>query len=108
MLRPVTAFAAAAALALGLAACTSSYESRIRSSLIDAGLSRSMAGCMADRMADRLSDSQLRSLARLSGMRDRDLGDMRVEDFLRRARTMLDPEVYEVVTRAGLGCAIAG
>jgi hypothetical protein len=75
---------------------------------MDAGLSRPMAGCMADRMVDRLSGSQLRSLSRLAGMRDQDVGDMTIDEFLRRSRALLDPEIFEVVTRAGLGCAIAG
>lgn len=75
---------------------------------MDAGLSRPMASCMADRMVDRLSTSQLRNLSRLAGAGDRDIGDMTIEEFLRRSRALLDPEIYEVVTRAGLGCAIAG
>ena len=99
---------AALAAALTLSACANSYESRIRSSLMDAGLSRSLSDCMAERMVDRLSDRQLQSLARLTGLGGRDIRDMRVQDFLLRARSILDPDVYEVVTRAGLGCAISG
>lgn len=94
--------------ALALGACATSYESRIQANLMDAGLSRPMARCMAERMVDRLSTTQLRSLARLSGLREREIGAMRVDDFLRRTRSLVDAEVYVVMARAGLGCAIAG
>jgi hypothetical protein len=107
-MRHIVLSAAAAAAAVGLAGCASTYESRIRSSLVDAGLSQPMASCMAQRMVDRLSGSQLRSLARLSGLRDRDIGEMRVDEFLSRSRALVDPEVFVVISRAGLGCAIAG
>ncbi|MGF1549335.1 MAG: hypothetical protein ACFBQW_02195 [Sphingomonadaceae bacterium] len=93
---------------LVLAACAASYESRIRSHLMDAGLSRSVADCMAERMVDRLSREQIHDLARLTGMRGRDIGDMRIDEFLGRARTLVDTEIFAVMSRAGLGCAIAG
>jgi hypothetical protein len=98
----------AAAALLALAACAHNYESRIRSNLVDAGLSRSVAGCVAERMVDRLSTRQLDSLARLGRGSNRSLGDMTLNQFLRQYRAALDPEVYEVLTRAGIGCAIAG
>jgi hypothetical protein len=91
-----------------LGGCAVTYEGRIRGNLIEAGLSPSMAGCMAERMANRLSVSQLKSLGRLAGLRSRDIGEMDVEEFLRRSRALLDPKIYAVLTRAGLGCAIAG
>lgn len=97
-----------AMLLVAIGACASGYENRIRTSLTEAGLPRSMAGCMAERLVDQLSDSQLRSIARLAALRDRNVGAMRIDEFLRRARAAVDPEVYVVVTRAGLGCAIAG
>lgn len=97
-----------AASAVALAGCAHSYESRIRSGLMDAGLSRPLAGCVADRMVDRLSTRQLDSIARLSRGSDRNLRDMTIAQFLRHYRAGLDPEVYEVITRAGIGCAIAG
>ncbi|MFN3387809.1 MAG: hypothetical protein ACK40O_02690 [Allosphingosinicella sp.] len=101
-------FLAAAALSLALGACAHSYESRIRSNLMDAGLSRSVAGCVAERMVDRLSRDQLHSIARLGKSTDRNLRDMTLGQFLRHYRAALDPEVYGVMTRAGVGCAIAG
>jgi hypothetical protein len=42
------------AIALALGACATP-ETRIRTALTDAGLSKPIAGCMADRMVDRLS-----------------------------------------------------
>jgi len=99
---------AAAAAALALGGCATAVQPKIRSSLVDAGLSYQMADCMAERMANRLSVGQLRSLGRLRGLAGRDAARMSVQEFLRRARALVDPEVYQVVTSAGLGCAIAG
>jgi hypothetical protein len=93
---------------LTLGACAAAYEARVRTSLVDAGLSPRMAGCMADRMVDRLSRRQLESLGRLAGLRGRDVGAMSIEQFLRRSQALLDPEIYTVLTGAGLGCALAG
>lgn len=93
---------------VALGACATSYESRLRGTFMDAGLSRSVSSCMADRLVDRLTNDQLRSLVRLTGMRDRDVRDMTVEAFLRRSRALVDAEIYAEVTRVGLGCAIAG
>lgn len=91
---------------LALSACATP-ESRIRTALIDAGLSRSVSGCMAQRMVDRLSLGQLQKLSRLSGLRDRRIGDLTVGEFVKQTRALGDPEILAVVTTAGLGCAIA-
>ncbi|WP_332810684.1 hypothetical protein [Sphingomonas sp.] len=94
--------------ALLVAGCATSVESRVESKLIEAGLSRPMASCMAERLVDRLSNDQLRELGGLANLRDRNLGTMTIEQLLRHLRASVDPQVYEVVTRAGIGCAIAG
>lgn len=94
--------------ALLVAGCATSVESRVESKLIEAGLSRPMASCMAERLVDRLSRGQLRELGRLASLRDRNLGTMTIDQLLRHLRASVDPQVYEVVTRAGIGCAIAG
>ena len=52
------------ALALTLTACATP-EQRVRSGLMEAGLSRAMSTCMAARMVDRLSLLQLRRIGRL-------------------------------------------
>ena len=95
---------AAAAL---LAGCAQSYESRIANRLADAGLSRPVADCMAGRMADRLSLVQLKRLSSFGKTLDRDVRDMTLSEISRRFSAIGDPEIVEVVTRAGLGCAIA-
>lgn len=55
---------AVAMLVLSLAACAPAKlaEGRLRSALVDAGLSRGDAACMAHRMTDRLSLAQVRKL----------------------------------------------
>jgi hypothetical protein len=97
--------ATAAALALG--ACATSYETRLRTTFMQAGLSQSVSGCMAERLVDRLSEGQLRSLVRLTGIREREVRSMTVEEFLRRSRALVDASIYVEVTRVGLSCAIA-
>jgi hypothetical protein len=94
--------------ALALVGCAHTYENRIRSNLVEAGLSGSLASCVAERLVDRLSAGQLQSLARLGRDVDRRGRDMTVEQFLRHYRGALDPQVYEVLARTGIGCAIAG
>lgn len=93
---------------IALGACTtSSPETRIRTALLDAGVERPVASCMAERMVDRLSMFQLRKMASLAKMRDRDVRSMTVEQLLRHTRALNDPEILHVVTTAGIGCAIA-
>ena len=91
---------------LALAACATP-ESRVRSALIDAGLSRPVSTCMAQRMVDRLSLGQLQRLSRLSDLSGRRIGELTIGEFLRKTRALGDPRILEVVTTAGLGCAIA-
>jgi hypothetical protein len=67
-----------------------------------------MAGCMAERLVDRLSYAQLRRLGELGGFARHDVRDMRVGELLERTRALQDPEIFGVVSRAALGCAIAG
>jgi len=89
-----------------LAACATP-ETRVRTALLNAGLSKPVASCMAQRMVDRLSLAQLQRLSRLSGLREARIGELPVSDFLKRTRALGDPEILTVVTTAGLGCAIA-
>ena len=58
----------ALALALVLAGCATP-ETRLRSGLQNAGLSKAMSACMAERMVDRLSLLQLRRLSALGHAR---------------------------------------
>ena len=95
--------------ALSLSACASTNsESQIRRGLVDAGVSPPVATCMADRLSAQLSPGQLRRLAEVAQAHREELGRMSVDQLLRRSTTLLDPQVSSVVTRAGIGCAIAG
>lgn len=93
-------------LLLALSACATP-ESRVRTALLDAGLSRPVSTCMAQRMVDRLSLGQLQKLSRLSALRDTKIRNLTVGEFLKKTRALGDPEIFAVVTTAGLGCAIA-
>jgi type IV pilus biogenesis protein CpaD/CtpE len=92
-------------VALALSACATP-ETRVRTALMDAGLSRPIAACMADRMVDRLSLVQLNKLSGLKKLRGQDTRKITVEDFLKRTRSLQDPEILGVVSSSGLICAI--
>ncbi len=95
----------AAAAALSLTACATP-EQRVRSGLIDAGLSLPMATCMAERMIDRLSLLQLRRIGRLGDLRDANMRELSADQFLHRARAIGDPEILAVMTTSAGICAI--
>ena len=90
---------------LALSACATP-ETRVRTALIDAGLPKPIAGCMAGRMVDRLSLIQLNRLSSLKKLRDRDIQKISIDEFLKRTRSLQDPEILGVVTSSGLICAI--
>src|SRR3546814_8555639 len=85
-------------LGIGLAAC-STPESKVRSRLIEVGVSPPMAGCLAERVVDRLSYAQLRLLGELGRIAGDDVRDMRVGELLERTRALQDPEILSVVSR---------
>jgi len=90
---------------LTLSACATP-ETRVRTALIDAGLSKPIATCMADRMVDRLSLIQLNKLNGLKKLRDKDIRKLNIDEFLKRTRSLQDPEILSVVTSSGLICAV--
>lgn len=90
---------------LALSACATP-ETRIRTALMDAGLSQPIASCMADRMVNRLSLVQLNKLNGLKKLRGQDMRKVTVEEFLRRTRSLQDPEILGVATSSGLICAV--
>ena len=92
-------------VALALSACATP-ETRVRTALMDAGLSRPIAACMADRMVDRLSLVQLNKLSGLKKLRGQDMRKITVEDFLKSTRSLQDPEILGVVSSSGLICAV--
>lgn len=81
-------------------------ETRVRTALMDAGLSKPIASCMADRMVDRLSLIQLNKLSGLKKLRDKDVRKLSVAEFLKRTRSLQDPEILGVVSTSGLICAV--
>lgn len=81
-------------------------ETRVRTALISAGLPKPVASCMADRMVDRLSLIQLNKLSGLKKLRNQDGGKLTVDQFLKRTRSLQDPEILGVVTSSGLICAV--
>jgi type IV pilus biogenesis protein CpaD/CtpE len=91
--------------ASALSACATP-ETRVRTALLDAGLSKPIATCMADRMVDRLSLIQLNKLSGLKKLRDKNVQKLSVEEFLKRTRSLQDPEILGVVTSSGLICAV--
>jgi hypothetical protein len=94
-----------AASVLALSACATP-ETRVRTALMDAGLSKPIASCMADRMVDRLSLIQLNKLSGLKKLRDKDVRKLSVDEFLKRTRSLQDPEILGVVSSSGLICAV--
>ena len=85
-----------------LSACATP-ETRLRTGLMEAGLSEPLSACMADRMVDRLSLIQLRRLADLKNAGRADSLDA----FLHRVRSLRDPEVWTVTSTSAAVCAVA-
>ena len=88
-----------------LAACATP-ENRVKTALLEAGLSEAVSTCMAARMTDRLSIAQLAKLAE-AGRGAGPVGQMSLSELASRVRGIGDPEIVSVVTSAGVGCAIA-
>lgn len=91
--------------AMLLTSCASP-ETRVRSALVNAGLSKPIAACMAERMVDRLSLWQLNKLRGLKKLDSSEVGDLSYKEFLKRTRSLQDPEILGVVTSSGAICAI--
>jgi hypothetical protein len=100
----MTVRAGAAALVATLAvltACTPAKlaEGRVRSALMDAGLSQPNAACMAERMTDRLTLGQLRKLQALQAPK------RSIADYVATVRRVGDRELIEVTLGSALLCA---
>ena len=91
---------------LALSACATP-ENRLRTGLMNAGLSAGQSACMADRMVDKLSLIQLRRIASLKNFQKQRIRDMTLEQALHNIRSLEDPEILTVTTRAALSCAIS-
>jgi hypothetical protein len=97
---------AAPLIAVAMLTACATPETRVRTALMDAGLSKPIASCMADRMVDRLSLIQLNKLSGLKKLRDKDVRKLSVDEFLKRTRSLQDPEILGVVSSSGLICAV--
>ncbi|MDQ4086666.1 MAG: hypothetical protein M3177_01410 [Pseudomonadota bacterium] len=86
---------------LALLAGCASPETRLRTGLMNAGLSEPIAACMAERMAGRLSLVQLRRMSDLP--RAREAGGL--DEFLHRVRSLRDGEILRVTAGAAARCA---
>ncbi|MGN6121965.1 MAG: hypothetical protein ACTHOJ_03305 [Sphingomonas oligoaromativorans] len=109
MKRSASFFAASLALAGLLAGCsTVSPEARVRDKLIAAGVKPHMAGCMADKLVHKLDTSELKELNRVARLPREHPGALSFDELTYRLHALNNPHIVSVVTRAGLGCAIAG
>ena len=95
-----------AALCLSLAGCATP-ETRVRTALLDAGLSKPVASCMAGRMVDKLSLWQLNKLRGLKNLRDKNVRKLSLAEFMKRSKALQDPEIVSVITSSGVICAIS-
>jgi len=93
------------AATLALSACATP-ETRVKNALTDAGLSEPVSACMAERMVDRLSLLQLNKLRGLKKLRDADTQKLSISEFLKRTKSLQDPEILGVVTSSGVICAL--
>ena len=93
--------AIAGLLALVLAGCTPAKlaEGRVRSALVNAGLSQPNAACMAERMTDRLSLGQLRKLQALQSPK------RSLADYVYTVRRVGDSQLIDVTATSALLCA---
>lgn len=80
-------------------------ESRVRSVLVEAGLSDRNADCMAVRMVDRLSIGQLKKLEALKARKGE--RPLTIGEYLERVRRVGDAEVV-AVTASSAGLCAAG
>ena len=89
------------ALAAFMLAGCATPETRLRTGLINAGLSPPLAGCMAHRMAGRLSLGQLMRLRDLPQARE----SVTIGEFLHRVRALRDPGILAISTSSAALCA---
>jgi hypothetical protein len=98
-----------AMLALLAGCATVTPEQEVRHRLIAAGLKPPVAACLAEKLVRKLSPEELRRLGHAAELAEgRRIDDMTVSELVERVAAIGDPHIVEVVTRAGIGCAIAG
>lgn len=95
-------------VAAALSGCIGlSKTERVRTALLQAGVPPRMASCMADRLVERLSDDELRQLGHIAKLPHQDVGGMSLREVEERVSAIGDPHIVKVVTKSGIGCAIA-
>ena len=93
--------------AVVLAGCAQQIaESRVRSALIEAGVSSDNSACMAARMVDRLSIGQLRELEALKARPGEPARPLTLGEYIERVRRVGDAEVVSVTASSAGLCAI--
>ncbi|MDG6078736.1 hypothetical protein E3U23_05960 [Erythrobacter litoralis] len=80
-------------------------EGRVRTALVDAGLSQRHAGCMAERMVDRLTIDQLKKLERVKARPGEAEDPVSLSDYVARVRRVGDTEVIGVTASSAALCA---
>lgn len=98
--RGVSVTLASAVIAISACAPAKLAEGRVKSALVDAGLSDANAACMADRMTDRLSIGQLQKLQALQGPK------RGLSEYVATVRRIGDAELLGVTTSAAALCAM--
>ncbi|MPT46898.1 MAG: hypothetical protein E2598_00565 [Sphingobium sp.] len=101
----LSGFAVLLLSAATLSACATP-ETRLRTKLVDAGISYDMADCMAGYMVDRLSITQLRRMQSLASIRSEDLRKLTIAEYLHKVRALQDPEILTVTTKSTVICAL--
>jgi len=87
-------------LSLALSGCVEKIaENRVRTALVEAGLSDGISTCMAHRMVDRLTIAQLRKLKALQGPK------RTIPEYVDAVRRVGDREVLEVTASSAALCA---
>ncbi|MCR2835016.1 hypothetical protein [Parerythrobacter lacustris] len=81
-------------------------ESKVKSALLDAGLSERNSACMAQRMVDRLTISQLRKLEQLKPRKGEPKRPTTLSGYVERVRRVGDVEVLTVTSSSAAICAV--
>ena len=96
-------YVALIALIAATSGCVQSIkESKVKSALVEGGLSDQLAGCMAHRIVERLSLLQLRRLSALGKAEH----SRSVDQFLYRVRSLNDSKIVGVTTSSAALCAL--
>jgi len=108
-MKRIAPFALTLALAGLVAGCASvSPEAKVRDKLIAAGVKPHMANCMADKLVRKLDYGELKELNAVAKLPRQHPGALSFDELTYRLQALNNPHIVTVVTRAGLGCAIAG